>query len=242
MFPFVHFQWVLRIFPVNWSLHPQKTSIANTPIGLAWLLAKVLAMRSLVAEVVSKAVGFCGVTFLLSLVDFREDKHVFLLQNNHPLYVSVIVCIRIYIKYILSRFFKKPPPRQRQIESRAFFAVLQVWFILLILNGLKYLQKTIQPHKLVATMAIPRFVVAPKISLRKISQAFNVVSPSSYTTPIFLHPLWGFLFIFLSRRTNLPNLFFFSRNKNTAVLCMMCPLRVSSYCWWTKSQTTTWDG
>ena len=118
------------------------------------------------------------------------------------------MCIRIHIKYILSHFFKKPPPRQRQIESRAFFAVLQVWFILLILNGLKYLQKTIQPHKLVATMSIPRFVVAPKISLRKISQAFNVVSPSSYTTPIFLHPLWGFLCIFLSRKTNLPNLFF----------------------------------
>lgn len=167
----------------------KKTSIANTPIGLAWLLAKVLAMRSLgCGGRNTKAVGFCGVTiFLLSLVDFREDKHVFLLHNNHPLYVSVIVCICIYIKYILSHFFKKSSPRQRQIESRAFFAVLQVWLILLILNGLKHLQKTIQPQKLVGTMAISRFVVAPKISLLKISKAFvlfhhHLTHPqSSYT-------------------------------------------------------------
>ena len=237
MFPFVHFQWVVGIFPLNWSLHPQKTSIANTPIGLAWLLAKVLAMRSLGCRGrLSKAVGFCGVTiFLLSLVDFREDKHVFLLQNNHPLYVSVIVCICIYIKYILSHFFKKPSPRQRQIESRAFFAVLQVWFILLILNGLKHLQKTIQPQKLVETMAISRFVVAPKISLLKISNAF-VLFHHHLTQPQSSYTHFGGFYLFVPAQ-NLPNPFFLALcNKNTAFLCMMCPLRVS------RKSCTTWDG
>ena len=170
-------------------------------------------MRSLVAEVVSKAVVFAALLFLSSLMDFREDKHVFLLQNNHPLYVSVIVCICIYIKYILSHFLKAFP--QTTANRRVFFcAVLQVWFILLILNGLKHLQKTIQPHKLVRDYGYPEVRRCTEDKPILFIESFCVVSPSSNHYQSSYTHFGAFCLLFPGSKSS--KTLFFSRNRNTA--------------------------
>ena len=103
-------------------------------------------------------------------------------------------------KVYLEPLLWKPPPRQRQIESRAFFAVLQVWFILLILNGLKHLQKTIQPQKLVRDYGYLKVRRCAKDKPILFIESFSVVSPSSYHSftiilhnPNLLTPTLGFL-------------------------------------------------